>query len=351
MVDAQKVKHRGVEIVDVHAILHDVVAVFVGLAVRRARLHAAAGHPDSEAPRVMIAAEVAAGFVEALAVVGAAKLAAPDHERVFEHAAAGKILHQRRCRLVSLLALRPDAAGQAAVVIPVLMVELDKPHAPLGEPPGQHAVSRERARILGVGAVHLHDALRLVGEVRHVRHARLHAEGHLVVVDPGRDLGVGSAGELMFVQLPEAVEHLASVLRRHAGRIVDVKNGIGTGAKPHGLMLGRQEARAPEMRHQRLAALVLRDQDDERGEILMGVAEAVVEPGADARPARDLRATLHERHARTVVDALRMHRADEAEPVGDLGRVGQEFRERRTAFAVLGKLEWGACQGNRTLVA
>ena len=38
--------------------LHDVVAEVVGLAVRHARLDAAAGHPDGEAPRVVVAAVV-----------------------------------------------------------------------------------------------------------------------------------------------------------------------------------------------------------------------------------------------------------------------------------------------------
>ena len=338
------------EVVHVHAVLHDVVAVFAGLAVGGARLDAAARHPRGEAPRMVVATEIATRRVMPLAVVRPPEFAPPDHERVVEHPAGGEVGDERRGRLVGLLALPLDAARQAAVMVPVLVVELDETHAPLGQPPGEHAVRRERAGILRVGAVLLEHMGRLIGEVGHLRHARLHAEGHLVVGDPRRDLGVRDAGKLVFVQLPQAVEQLPAILRRHARGIVDVEHGIATGTKPHRLMLGRQKARTPEMRHQRLAALVLRDKHHERGQVVMDVAKAIVEPGADARPPRNLRAALHERHARAVVDALRIHRADEAELVGNLRRVREQFAEPGAAVAVLSELEWRANQRNRTLV-
>ena len=67
-------------------ILDDVVAEVVGLAVDRAALRAAAGHPHGEAARVMVAAVVLVGQA-ALRVDRAAEFAAPDDERVVEHAA------------------------------------------------------------------------------------------------------------------------------------------------------------------------------------------------------------------------------------------------------------------------
>src|SRR5207344_2628889 len=59
VINAQRPKDRGVQIVDMHRILRDVVAEVVGLAVRNAALHAAAGHPDAEGSAVMVAAKVA----------------------------------------------------------------------------------------------------------------------------------------------------------------------------------------------------------------------------------------------------------------------------------------------------
>ena len=305
-------------------IFRDVVAKLAGLPPGRARLHATAGHPEREAPRMVVAAEVGPRPVEPLAVVCATELAPPDHKRVVEHAAVGEILHEGRRRLVSLLRFARDAPLQAAVVVPVLVVELDKPHAPLGQPAGEQAVGREAARVAGLGTVGIKHMGRLVGEVGHRRHARLHPEGHLVIRDPGRDHGVGRAGELVLVERSQAVEHLAAAFGRHAGRIVDIEHRVGPGAEPHSLVLCRQEARSPEVAHEGLALLVLCDQNDERRQVVLDVAQAVVEPGPDARPAWDLRATLHEGHARPVVDALGMHRVDKAEPVGNLCRVGQE---------------------------
>ena len=339
------------EVVHVHAVLDDVVTVFAGLAIGRARPDAAPGHPGREAARVMVAAEVDVGLVKTLAVVGASKLPTPDHERVVEHAAFGEILHERGSGLVGLPALADDALLEAAVVVPVLVIELDETDAPLGEPPGENAVGGERAGVPCIGAVLFDQVVRLVGEIGHLGHARLHPEGHLVVGDPGRDLGVGDPLKLMLVQLPQAVEQLAAVVGIDTRGIGDVEHGIAAGAKPDRLMTRGQEARAPEVRHQRLAALVVRDEYDERGKVVVGIAEAVVEPGTDARPPWDLRPALHEGHAGSVVDAFGVHRADEAEPVGDLRRVGQKLAQPGAGLTISGEPEGRADERDRTLVA
>ena len=60
VVDAQAVQDRGVQVVDVDGVLDDVVAVVVGLAVGDAGLDAAAGQPDREAARMVVAAVILA---------------------------------------------------------------------------------------------------------------------------------------------------------------------------------------------------------------------------------------------------------------------------------------------------
>ena len=80
VVDAQQMKHRGVQVVDVDHVLDGVVAELVGLAVGDAGLDAAAGQPDGKALDVMVAAV-------ALVHRRAAELAAPDHQRVVQQAA------------------------------------------------------------------------------------------------------------------------------------------------------------------------------------------------------------------------------------------------------------------------
>ena len=86
VVDAKAVQDRRVQIVDMHGVFDDVVAEFVGFAVDDAGLDAAAGHPDREAARVVVAAVVFAGQ-PALAVDRPAKFAAPDHECIVEQTA------------------------------------------------------------------------------------------------------------------------------------------------------------------------------------------------------------------------------------------------------------------------
>ena len=86
MVDAEQMQQRRVKVVHMDAVLDDVVAVVVGLADDGAALRAAAGHSQREAAAVVITPKVIL-TQRALAVVGAAKLAAPDHQRVVEHPA------------------------------------------------------------------------------------------------------------------------------------------------------------------------------------------------------------------------------------------------------------------------
>ena len=126
MVDAEQVEHRGVEVVDGDDVLDREVAEVVGLAVADAALDAAAGQAHGEALDVVVAAV-------ALGHGGAPELAAPDDERVVEHAALLQVLNQGGGGLVHLARLHHDVALDAAVVVPVAVVELDEAHAALGQ--------------------------------------------------------------------------------------------------------------------------------------------------------------------------------------------------------------------------
>ena len=150
----------------------------------------------------MVAAKVGSWPVEPLAIVGAAKLASPDHEGLIKHAPVSKVLHQGRRRLVGLLALPLEPALEPAVMVPALMIELDEPHTPLGQPPGQQTVGGKAAGILGIGTVTIEDMLGFVGKIGRLRDTRLHPVGHFIVGNAGSDLRIRRAGKLMLVQLP-----------------------------------------------------------------------------------------------------------------------------------------------------
>ena len=131
VVDAQQVQNRGLQIVNVDSIFGDVDAVVVGPPPGHAALNASTSHPHGKTAWVMIAAVVC--FRQAaLRVDRPTELAAPDNQRVIEHASLLEIPNQAGRRLVGVSALRSDLLRQVAVLIPASMEELYEPHASFG---------------------------------------------------------------------------------------------------------------------------------------------------------------------------------------------------------------------------
>ena len=94
MIEPHQMQNCRVQVVHVDFVLHGVIAEFVGLAVRDARLDSATGQPDREAVRVVIST------VFALRERSSAKLAAPPDDRVVEQSAFLQILQQSSDRLI-----------------------------------------------------------------------------------------------------------------------------------------------------------------------------------------------------------------------------------------------------------
>ncbi len=124
---------------------------------------------------------VAAGLAAGAAVVarGAAEFAAPDDERVFEHAALLEVLEQRADRLIDVG--RPGCAGcpsTIGVMVPAAGPDLHEAHAAL------HEAARHEHAARGFGiAVHVADVLRLLVDVEGVGRLGLHFEGELEGLD------------------------------------------------------------------------------------------------------------------------------------------------------------------------
>ena len=94
VIDAQQVKDRCLQVVDVDRIAGDVVAVRIRLAERQAALDTAASHPDRKASRMVVAAEVLADQF-ALAIVGPAELTTPNHQRIVQQPTLPEVLAAR----------------------------------------------------------------------------------------------------------------------------------------------------------------------------------------------------------------------------------------------------------------
>jgi len=106
---------------------------------------------------------------------------------------------------------------EAAVVVPVAVVELDETHAALGETAGDETVAGEGAGLVHIGAVAVDGGGGFAGEVHELGHAGLHPIGHLELADARLDLRVAAGGELLAIQVGDAVEHEAAALARDAG--------------------------------------------------------------------------------------------------------------------------------------
>jgi len=92
--DAQQCWHRGVQVMDVDFVFHRAEAEVIRRANGLATANAAAGHPDAETVRAVVAALVS------LQYRCATELAAPHNERAVEQAALLEVRQQRSNRLV-----------------------------------------------------------------------------------------------------------------------------------------------------------------------------------------------------------------------------------------------------------
>ena len=133
-----------------------------------------------------------------------------------------------------------------------------------------------------------------------------------------------------------------------AGRIADVVHRVAGRVELHALKLAGQEAAVPLPRRDRLrrARAGSTGQHDEAGQVIAFAAQAVVDPRAHARAAGDGRARVHEGVGRVVIDLLGLHRADDADVVGDAADVGQIIADRLLRLPNLLKVDCGPKQSS-----
>ena len=312
MVDPQAVQDRGVQVVDMHRVLDDVVAEIVGLAVDDARLDAAAGHPDREAARMMIAAVVLARQF-ALAVDRAAELAAPDDQRIVQQPALLQILDQRLAGLIDVAALVRQIAGDIAMLVPAAMKDLHESHIAFGHPASQQATGGKRARLLHIRSVHIENVLRFVRDVGQFGHRSLHAKGHFVLGDAGLRFRIADFSERLADSAVPANRACGGELPRSTpGGLDRIQHRITLAAQGDALMLARQEPGAPQAVVQRLSFFAAGPgcgQHDKGGQILVQRAQAIAEPGSQTGAARQLVAGADVGNGRIVIDRFGVQRS------------------------------------------
>ena len=351
MVETEQVQDRRVEVVDVDFVLNGFVAVIVGQAVGEAALHAAAGHPHGEGFVVVVAPIVA------LRVRGAAKFAAPDHQRVLEQPALLEIGEQRGDRLVHRAAVCSERRGEVEVLVPVSVRDFHKAHAGLDQAPSQQTFPPEvigapvRALPTPFAAWPVGDAIQffcclaLAGEVHHTRHFLLHPEGELVALDHPLDVGIQTVDpQRLAVKRLQQVEFGALNLRAERRvEVADFRTGDWSivGADARALIDRGEKRRAIVLR---TAGSRRRRQRDEAGEVFVFGAEAVKRPCTERWPDELKRAGVHLQEGLRMRGQVGLHRAQQAEVVGMVRDIREELGNPEPALSVLRKLPFRAEQ-------
>ena len=211
------------------------------------------------------------------------------------------------------------------MVIPVRVEELHEADAAFDQATGEDAIGGVAARTPRIRPIELEDFILLVAEVGKLRHAGLHAVGHLVLADTRGDLGVAGARQGLLIEGADGIQHLPAEFAREAVGVAEVEHGVLGAAQLDALVARGEEAAAPIMIIQGLVArpLHLGEQDEVVRKVAVLAAEAVARPSAEARPAGDLVSGQELRHGRGVVDLVGVHRPDDAEVV----RHGLQVRE------------------------
>src|ERR1041385_950201 len=125
VIEAKAMQDGRLQVVHVHLVLRHMIAQLVRLPIAEARLDPAAGHPDAEGMRMMIAPDQFLLLASILVHRRPAEFAAPNDQRVFEHAALLEIFDQGRARLIRLLRLAHQSIPN--IVVPVVAVLIPAP--------------------------------------------------------------------------------------------------------------------------------------------------------------------------------------------------------------------------------
>ena len=245
------------QVAQVHGVLGDIVAEFIGRAVFKAWLHAATSHPDGEGASVVVAAR--AGVTKAALAEGrATELRGKDDEGILQHAAGFEVLEECRGWLVNVVTLVGQLARECHVLIPAAVKELHEPYIAFEQAAGQQAISGVGARARDFGAVGIQCRFGFAGDVGQLGYRGLHAEGHLVSLDACDSFGVRNFLGAFSVQGTEVIQQFAPLRTIDGRRILEVEDRIGPGAKSDPLMIGRKEAAAPEAREDGLPGVLAR---------------------------------------------------------------------------------------------
>ena len=211
------------------------------------------------------------------------------------------------------------------MLVPSPMENLDKAHITLRHAAGHETVVTKGPRLRRVRPVHVEDMLRLAADIGQLRHARLHAESHLILGNARLRFRIADLGVDALIHVAQFVEHAAAQGRIDAFRIREIEDRIALGSKRDPGVFRRKKTAPPKPLVECLTTR-LAVEHDKVGKIFVQAPETVTDPRSHTGTTRDLVAGLNVSNRRIVIDRLGPHRVD----AGDIVRHRTGFREEVT---------------------
>ena len=166
-------------------------------------------------------------------------------------------------------------------MVPSLIKKLDETNVALHQSPRQQAVIREGC-LAGLGAIHLVDGLRLIGDIHQLGNAGLHPVGHFILTDSCSDFGISHVSEGLLVEIVHCIHNHLAFPRGNSLRIGQVEDRVALGSKFDPLMDGWKKS-ASECAIACPEDLPC-DQDHKSREILVFASQTIAYPRAHAGP-------------------------------------------------------------------
>ena len=178
------------------------------------------------------------------------KLTAPDHDGIFQQPALFQIANQRHAGLINVTADRRQVLFKilcgAAVMIPVRMIKLHEPHTAFSKSAGQQTITGE-AGFSGIfDTVQIQSLFGFSCRIHQFRRTGLHSIGHLIGVDPCRDLAITGQSQSLSVQFSNRSEDIILLLGRNHARCGQIQNRLPLISQRHALIGRWQHSAAPQ---------------------------------------------------------------------------------------------------------
>jgi len=165
MIDSEAMKYRGVQVMNMNAVLYDVVTKVISFTMNDTRLNTSSRHPFGEATRMVISTIIF--FRElTLAVHSPTEFSTPNHKSVIQHASLFEIFDKCSRRLVNDATLSGDVLRQVSVLVPLPDKDLSEFDSSFRHPSGKKTVSRKGSWLLCLFTIHVDDALRFFRDIR-----------------------------------------------------------------------------------------------------------------------------------------------------------------------------------------